>query len=90
MKRSLVQQSYSIQDIISIRVKDTGEEESLKKKNLNFTLEKIDPISLELKVVFENPSEISTDIKEPDTLIIEFIQPGLVIDAETFDELKES
>ena len=57
---------------------------------MNFTLEKIYPLSLELKVVFENPSEISTDIKEPDTLIIEFIQPGLVIDAETFDELKES
>ena len=56
----------------------------------NFTLEKIDPLWLELKVVFADVSEITADIMEPDTLLIEFIKPDLVIDAETFEELKEN
>ena len=63
---------------------------TLHKTIKNFTFEKIDQLSIELKVVFANPAEISTDIKEPDSVIIEFITlPGFVIDSETFDELGE-
>ena len=47
-RRALIQQAYSIQDILSLKVKDTGDAESVNKIIKNFTLEKIDPLSLEL------------------------------------------
>jgi len=88
-KRALGQQAYSIQDIVSLKVKDADEDESQDKTIKSFTLEKIDALSLELKVFFANPSAISADIKEPDSIVIEFTLPGFVIDSESFDELNE-
>lgn len=48
-----------------------------------FTLDKVDETGLEFSIDFAQPSAISNDIKEPDTLLVKFLIPDRIVDAET-------
>ena len=48
-----------------------------------------DETSFTLKIYFHNLKAISTDITEPDVLVVNFTDPGLFIDAETGKPLSD-
>ena len=43
-----------------------------------------------LDVIFRSLKDITPILLDPDTLILDFIVPELIIDAETFEHLSES
>ena len=66
-------------------VRETGEDNDLDKKILNYTFDKVenDQRTLSLNIQFENPSAISVDITELDILEIKFKDQDLLVSADT-------
>ena len=66
-----------------------GQEEEIDKSVVDFQLIQSDETSFTLKINFLDLKVISTDITEPDVLIVNFTDPGLFIDAETGKPLSD-
>ena len=74
-------------DFINIRVKDDDLDFDINKDINSFTDVKIDETSITIKVEFADPSAISSELLDPDSLIIVFIKPELIVDSETGEPL---
>ena len=81
---------YKIEDIVFLKLQDDGirDQKDLEKTKFNFTLQSYEFRSLNIKIAFDNTKVISTDLTFPDSLIIGFSRPDLIIDAETLLPLK--
>ena len=69
---------------------DTGEDSDLEKSIASLSLNKVTNRTLEMKISFDDPFAISSNILEPDSLKITIILPQVIIDAETYLELDQS
>ena len=66
-----------------------GQEEEIAKSVVDLQVIESDETSFTLKIDFYNLKTISTDITEPDVLVVNFTDPGLFIDAETGKPLSD-
>ena len=71
--------------MLSVEVKDTGDENDHLKSISNITLLNLEPKKLEIQIDFDNPQAISEEILYPDVLQVEFKLPMLITDAETLE-----
>ena len=60
-----------------------GQEEEMDKSVVDLQVIELDETSFTLKIYFYDLKAISSDITEPDVLVVNFTDPGLFIDAET-------
>ena len=68
---------------------DGAEDQDYEDKSIaEVTLNSVTSTSLSLSISFSEPSSISSDIKEPDILLIEFLLTDLIVDAETFEPIE--
>ena len=81
----VVEFSYNIEDVISVSVRDAELFEDDEDKSISsYHLVEIEKRTLSLKVNFNDPNIISSDLLEPDTLIVAILVPQLFIDANNF------
>ena len=66
-----------------------GQEEEMDKSVVDLQVIESDETSFTLKINFNDLKLISTDITEPDVLIISFTDPGLFTDPETGKPLSD-
>ena len=66
-----------------------GQEEEIDKSVVDLQVIESEETSFTLKIDFYNLKTISTDITEPDILVVNFTDPGLFIDAETGKPLSD-
>ena len=78
-------------DVLSLYVRDYGEDDYQDKKIMDFTYEKLENENktLSLNVNFENPSSISKDIQELDILDFKVKKQEIFVSAETNEQLLE-
>ena len=69
-----------IDEVISLKVTEIGDEAHLDKSIESFKLDSIDSTGLTLSVYFSDPSQVTKNILEPDTLEIVIIKPELIIE----------
>ena len=69
-------------------VKNYDDEEGLNRKIYNVTLIGTTNDTLEVKIHFEEPHDITVDMLDPDVLLIKIMMPELIIDAETGQNFK--
>ena len=63
-------------------------DDGFNKRIANMTLIGTTENSLEVKIHFQEPDDITSDILDPDELVIRIIRPELILDAETGDYLQ--
>ena len=67
--RALQSGQYDAKDLFEIKVMDVEETEGFLDKGIaNYTLTTIDDTSLSVDISFKVPTDVSSDVKEPDVL----------------------
>lgn len=87
-KRLLLQKD--IDSIVTVKVEESEEDsEAGEDKDIaSIVVDKVEDRSITLKVVFNQPTDITTNIMEPDKLVIQFTDPEAIIDAQTGQPLE--
>ena len=69
------------------KVAGDPDQEHLNKTISGVKLKSYDNTTLICHLVFKKPSQITPDISEPDTLVVEILMPELIIDPEPLEHL---
>ena len=67
---------------------DVDFDDGFNKRIANMTFVGTTENTLEVKIHFQEPDDITSDILDPDELVIRIIRPELILDAETGDYLQ--
>ena len=78
-----------IEEVISLRVTEIDDDAHLDKTIESFILDSIESTGMTLSVYFSDPSQVTKNILEPDTLEIVIIKPELIIEEESGEHLRE-
>lgn len=70
---------YPISELVQLSVEDDGSGDETETGISSVSLISYSKTKLEIKIDFADPSSISTDIREPDYLRVEFLRPELVL-----------
>ena len=81
---------FYIEEVISVSVRDNFEDEDLDKYIQGMDLIKVTDRTLEIDVIFSDPSSITQNILDPDTLVLTIVLPDVFVDAETYGQLQEA
>ena len=81
-RRLLDQRKIAIEDFISVKVQEV-EDDDFNRLIAEVYLEAVDSKSLQFGIEYENIQDISTDLREPDTLVFEFKLQWMIRDEET-------
>ena len=78
-----------IEEVIYFKMADADDDDTRNKRILSIALDRITRTSLEALITFEEPSDISVDLAEPDVLYFYFNNANLFIDAETYERFSD-
>ena len=76
---------FDIEEVLSVSVRDNFEDEDLDKYIQGMDLIKVTDRTLEIDVLFSDPSAISQNILEPDILELKIVLPQVIVDAERYE-----
>ena len=79
-----------IEDFLRLKVDYDDYYEYLNKEITSYAAISVDEYTLEFQVEFAKPSDISSDLSQPDYLLIEFIMRELLIDVQNFQSISET
>ena len=78
-----------IEEVIYFKMADADDDDTRNKRISSIALDRITRTSLEALITFEEPSDISVDLAEPDVLYFYFNNANLFIDAETYERFSD-
>ena len=81
---------FEVEEVFSVSVRDNFEDEDLDKYIQGMDLIKVTDRTLEIDVLFSDPSAITQNILEPDLLELKIALPQVIVDAETYEQLQET
>ena len=78
--RNLEEVDIDVNDAVTVNIEGAQDEYDLDKSIVNVRVKKSSETEVSLQIDFSDTNAISTEIAEPDVLIIKFDDPGIFID----------